>query len=221
MNRYDLIIFDYDGVVADSELLNNRVLAELLTECGLETDLDEALSTYMGKRWLDCQPLIERRMGGPCPAHLHGEWTRRCHDRAAAELNPVPGFVEFLAVRRESRCIASSSPVPWIEMGLERFGVAPSFGGSIFSAAVHVARGKPHPDLFLHAASAMAVDPARALVIEDTPTGVRAGVAAGMTVVGLCAGGHIRDGHAGRLDAAGAHHVVHDYAGVAALIEAG
>lgn len=219
--RYDLIVFDYDGVVADSELLNNLVLSELLTECGLATSLDDALSIYMGKRWLDCLPLIEERLGGSCPDHVHGEWTRRCHERAAADLNPVPGFLDFLAARGELRCIASSSPVAWIEMGLERFGVAASFDGPIFSAAVHVSRGKPHPDLFLHAASMMDVDPLRALVIEDTPTGVRAGAAAGMTVVGLCAGGHIRDGHAARLRAAGAHHVARDYAEVAALIEGG
>ena len=217
--RYDLIVFDYDGVVADSELLNNLVLSELLTECGLATSLDDALAIYQGKRWLDCQPLIEERLGGPCPGHVHGEWTRRCRDRAAAELSPVAGFVDFLAARRERRCIASSSPVAWIEMGLERFGVAASFNGPIFSAAVHVTRGKPHPDLFLHAASVMEVDPVRALVIEDTPTGVRAGVAAGMTVVGLCAGGHIRDGHPDRLRAAGAHYVVDDYAGIAVLMD--
>lgn len=218
MSRYDLIVFDYDGVVADSELLNNQVLAELLSECGLPTSLDESLATYMGKRWLDCLPLIEDRLGGPCPGHVHAEWTRRCHDRAATDLQPVAGFLDFLAARTERRCIASSSPVGWIEMGLERFGVGASFGGPIFSAAVHVTRGKPHPDLFLHAAAAMGVEPARALVIEDTPTGVRAGVAAGMTVVGLCAGGHVRDGHAERLKAAGADEVVDDYAAVAALL---
>ena len=220
MSRYDLIVFDYDGVVADSELLNNQVLAELLSECGLATSLDESLATYMGKRWLDCVPLIEARLGGPCPGHVHAEWTQRCHDRAAAELTPVAGFLEFLASRAERRCIASSSPVSWIEMGLERFGVGATFGGPIFSAAVHVTRGKPHPDLFLHAAAAMEVDPARALVIEDTPTGVRAGVAAGMTVVGLCAGGHVRDGHAERLRAAGAHHVAGSYAEIEALLGA-
>ncbi|KQW84163.1 HAD family hydrolase [Brevundimonas sp. Root1279] len=218
MSRYDLIVFDYDGVVADSELLNNRVLAELLTECGLATSLDDSLSIYMGKRWLDCVPLIEERLGGPCPDHVHGEWTRRCHDRATTELTPVAGFLDFLASRRERRCIASSSPVSWIEMGLERFGVGATFGGPIFSAAVHVTRGKPHPDLFLHAASALAIEPERALVIEDTPTGVRAGVAAGMTVVGLCAGGHIRDGHAERLLAAGAHEVVGSYAEIEVLL---
>ena len=219
MSRYDLIIFDYDGVVADSEVLNNRVLAELLTESGLETTLDQALETYMGRRWLDCLPLIEQRLGGACPEHLHGEWTRRCHERAATALQPVRGFRDFLASRRERRCIASSSPVGWIEMGLERFGVAGTFGGPIFSAAVHVSRGKPHPDIFLHAAEALGVEPHRALVLEDTPTGVAAGVAAGMTVVGLCAGGHIRENHAERLTAAGAHHVAAGYADVAGLLD--
>lgn len=221
MSRYELIVFDYDGVIADSELLNNLVLSELLTESGLATSLDDALSIYMGKRWLDCASLIEERLGGPCPDHIHGEWTRRCHERAASELRPVAGFVDFLASRGERRCIASSSPVAWIEMGLERFGVASSFNGPIFSAAVHVTRGKPHPDLFLHAAATMGVDPDRSIVIEDTPTGVRAGAAAGMTVVGLCAGGHVREGHPDRLRAAGAHHVVDDYTALAALLGAG
>ena len=220
MSRYDLILFDYDGVVADSELLNNLVLSELLTECGLPTSLDDALSIYMGKRWLDCLPLIESRMGGPCPDHVHGEWTRRCHERAPVELLPVRGFGDFLASRGERRCIASSSPVAWIEMGLARFGVAERFNGPIFSAAVHVTRGKPYPDIFLHAARAMDVDPSRALVIEDTPTGILAGLAAGMTVVGLCAGGHIREGHAQRLRDAGAHHVVDNYPAIAALLDA-
>lgn len=215
---FDLIIFDYDGVIADSELLNNAVLAELLTETGLPTTLDESLATYMGKRWLDCVPLLEARFSGPCPPHLHGEWTRRCHDRAPAQLQPVEGFRAFIGTRNERRCIASSSPLEWIALGLRRFGVEAAFGGPAFSAAVHVTRGKPHPDLFLHAAAEMEARPARTLVIEDTPTGVRAGVAAGMTVVGLCAGGHVRPGHAERLIEAGAHHAVDSYAALSALI---
>ena len=105
-------------------------------------------------------------------------------------------------------------------MGLARFGVAERFNGPIFSAAVHVTRGKPYPDIFLHAARAMDVDPSRALVIEDTPTGILVGLAAGMTVVGLCAGGHIREGHAQRLRDAGAHHVVDNYPAIAALLDA-
>lgn len=217
MAAYDLIIFDFDGVVADSEVLNNAILADLLTENGMPTTLDEALSTYVGKRWLDCLALIEARFG-PCPEGLHAEWTRRCHARAPTELMPVAGALDFMASRNEPRCVASSSPLDWIQMGLDRFGIAGTFGGPIFSATVHVTRGKPHPDLFLHAAAEMRADPARTLVIEDSAAGVAAGRAAGMTVVGLCAGGHMRSGDGERLRQAGADHVFDDYAGVSALL---
>ena len=217
---FDLIIFDYDGVIADSELLNNAVMAELLSEIGLPTTLDDALSSYLGKRWLDCEPIITERLGAPCPPGVLDEWTRRCHERAGHELCSVAGFKAFLGTRSERRCVASSSPPDWIEMGLRRFGAHEAFDGSIFSAAVHVNRGKPHPDLFLFAAETMKATPARTLVIEDSPTGVLAGVAAGMTVAGLCAGGHIRDGHAQGLIDAGAHRVFDSYADLGAWIAA-
>ena len=213
---FDLIIFDYDGVIADSELLNNTVMAELLGEIGLPTTLDDALASYLGKRWLDCEPIITKRLGAPCPPGLREEWTRRCHTRAERELSSVAGFETFLSARSERRCVASSSPPDWIEMGLRRFGADQAFNGPIFSAAVHVTRGKPHPDLFLFAAEAMQAAPSRTLVIEDSPTGVIAGVAAGMTVIGLCAGGHVRDGHAQTLADAGAHQVFDSYADLTA-----
>lgn len=214
-DRFDLIIFDYDGVIADSELLNNTVLADLLTELGLPTTLDESMAAYMGKRWRDCEQLIGEQLGAPCPPNLLEKWTRRCHDRALRDLSAVVGFDAFLASRTERLCIASSSPPDWIELGLRRFGAHEIFDGSIFSAAVHVNRGKPHPDLFFYAADAMGVAPERILVIEDSPAGVAAGVAAGMTVAGLCAGGHVRDGHAQRLKEAGAHQVLDSYPALA------
>lgn len=217
--RFDLIVFDYDGVVADSELLNNQVMAELLTEAGLPTTLDEAIAGYMGRSWRDIEPELAERIGRPCP-ELQELWTERCALRAAAELQAVAGLHAFLDERPEQRCVASSSPPPWIELGLARFGLAPDALGPIFSGAVHVARGKPHPDLFLHAADALGVRPERAVIIEDSPAGVRGGVAAGMTVIGLCAGGHIRDGHADALLRAGAHQVVGDYASVSRLLDA-
>lgn len=219
MAAFDLIVFDYDGVVADSELLNNAILADLLTEAGMSTTLEQSLATYVGKRWSDCVALIEARFG-PCPDGLHAEWTRRCHARAPLELAPVAGALDFMASRRERRCIASSSPVDWISMGLSRFRLASTVSGPIYSATVHVTRGKPHPDLFLHAAAEMQVDPARTLVIEDSLSGVAAGVAAGMTVVGLRAGGHMRDGDGDRLRQAGAHYIVDDYAAISAILDA-
>ncbi len=220
MSRFDLVIFDFDGVVADSELLNNQAMAEILTGIGLPTTLDEALSRFMGRRWLDCVPEIEARLGRRCPDTTLDDWTRLCHARAATSLTAVPGAAAFMAELALPRCIASSSPPAWIELGLNTLGIAPAHAGPIYSGAVHVTRGKPHPDLFLHAASELGVRPDRTLVIEDSPAGVQAGAAAGMTVIGLLAGGHIRDGHGERLSTAGADHLLPDYAAVEAFINA-
>lgn len=218
MSRFDLVIFDYDGVIADSEVLNNQAMAEVLTGIGLPTTLDEALASYMGRRWLDCRPDIEARLGRCCPDTTLGDWTRLCHERAATTLAPVPGAVAFMAELAQPRCIASSSPPDWIELGLRTMGIAREHAGPIYSGAIHVTRGKPHPDLFLHAAADLEMEPQRTLVIEDSPPGVQAGVAAGMTVVGLLAGGHVRAGHAERLSAAGAHFIADDYESVRALM---
>ncbi len=209
--EFDLIVFDYDGVVADSEMLNNVVLADLLNGIGLPTSLDYSLAHYLGRRWADISDQISERLGSPCPPQLRQDWFDHCRQRYQTELNPVSGFEAFVANRPEKRCIASSSPPDWIALGLDLFGSLNAFDGRIYSGAVHVERGKPHPDIFLYAAQAMQVAPERALVIEDSPAGVIGGVAAGMTVVGLCAGGHIRDGHADSLKAAGAHHVFDSY----------
>ncbi len=218
MRHPELIIFDYDGVIADSELLNNAALAEVLTGIGLPTTTDQAIARYMGKRWLDCRPLVDEQLGSPCSDDVVVEWTRLCHERASTILTPVEGLLSFMDGRKQPRCVASSSPPDWIELGLARFGLAGQMG-SIFSAAVHVTRGKPHPDLFLHAAQSMGVDPGKTVVIEDSPVGVRAGLAAGMQVIGLCAGGHVRDGHAEQLSKAGAHRIAWSYTEVASWID--
>lgn len=146
------------------------------------------------------------------------DWTRLCHEWASTRLAPVDGLMTFVEGLEQPRCIASSSPPDWIVLGLARFGLADRMG-PIFSAAVHVTRGKPHPDIFLHAAEAMSARPDRTVVIEDSPSGVLAGVAAGMHVIGLCAGGHVRDAHAEALTQAGAHRIAWSYDDVAALID--
>lgn len=216
---YDLIIFDYDGVVADSELLTSAIMADELTALGLPTTLDEVLTNYVGRRWRDNRVLVEARHGRSCPEDFHLNWTRVANARAKVELEPVPGLLDFLHHRTEARCIASSSGPDWLSLGLGRLGLTEMFANRVYSAALHVERGKPHPDVFLYAAEALGVDPARTLVIEDSEAGVTAGVAAGMTVVGLTAGGHVRDGHAERLTARGAHHVADSYAAVAAFMD--
>ena len=212
---FDLIIFDYDGVIADSEILNNQALSEMLTAHGLPTTVDEALEAYMGKRWRDCAPVIREKLGRDLPDEMLVDWTARCEAAAETTLQPVAGVQDFVAACDGPMCVASSSPPEWLALGLHRFGLAEAFGDRLYSAAVHVERGKPHPDLFLHAAREMGADPARTLVLEDSTAGVQAGVAAGMTVVAVCAGGHIRPGHPERLMAAGAHHRIDDYAALA------
>lgn len=112
------------------------------------------------------------------------------------------------------KAVASSSPTRWLRSALQRFGLAHHFGERLFSAAEHVGRGKPHPDIYLHAARELGVDPGQVLVLEDTAPGVVAARAAGMTVVGLCAGLHCGPGYGDRLRSAGAATVAASYAEV-------
>ena len=216
--NYDLVIFDFDGVVVDSETLANQVLADELTALGCPTSLDDAFDTYMGFGWTDCLLKVEARWGA-VPPELRPRVDAMMAARLPAELRTVAGVEAFLErLGSMPRCIASSSQPEWLSSRLAMFGLEPQFGGKLFSAALHVKRSKPHPDIYLHAAEAMGVAPSRALVIEDSPIGVRAGVAAGMTVVGLLAGTHIRDGHADRLRDAGAHHLATSFDEIATLI---
>ncbi len=103
---YDLIIFDYDGVVADSEVLNSTVMAEQLTAIGLPTSRDQVLATYPGRRWRDNRPVVEAALGRPCPEDFHTNWFAACRARAPLHLKPVPGLIDFVAARSEARCIA-------------------------------------------------------------------------------------------------------------------
>ena len=217
-NKPALIIFDFDGVIVDSETLANETLANHLTALGYRTSFDEAYEHYLGRNWKDCMHVFEARWGMPAPAGWQAEVKAQIAQRVD-ELKPVTGVSEFIASTVGiARCIASSSPPEWIEGRLRAFGLHAHFTDAIFSAAVHVTRGKPHPDIYLHAASAMGVAPSQALVIEDSVTGVTAAVAAGTRVVGLCAASHIRDGHGDRLRAAGADVICHSFAEVQQLL---
>lgn len=206
-----LLIFDFDGVVADTEIVSNTVLAEALTEIGLPTTLEDALHDYLGRNWADCARIIEEALGAPIPADFNQRREARIFERLRVELEPVPGVREFLrAFPQHPRAIASSSSREWLAFCLAQLGLASEFGDHVFSVS-QVKRGKPHPDIFLHAAETLGVAPARSVVLEDSPTGVRAGVAAGMHTIGICAGRHVRPGHAEKLKEAGAHVVVRSF----------
>ncbi len=212
------IIFDFDGVVADSELLANTELAAMLTEHGLPTTLHDSYDRYMGNRWADSEAAIVAQLGRPLPPEFRPTLQARTRARFAEALQPVAGVKSFIAdFKHHAHAVASSSSPEYLAASLQRFELADHFGPNVFSATM-VARGKPDPDIFFLAASQLKAHPDQCIVIEDSPTGVRAGRAAGMTTIGLLAGSHIRPGHGEKLRAAGANHVVNSYAEAKALL---
>jgi len=202
------LIFDFDGVIADSEIIANRVLARLVTEAGFPTRLEDSLRRYCGRRWADVARRVEADLGGPLPAGFQAQLLDETLAAFSAELTQTAGARSFIRrFAHAPRCIASSSAMPRLSHCLTLLGLEKLFRGRVISADM-ARRGKPAPDIFLLAAGRLRIAPRRCIVIEDSPAGVRAGCAAGMTVIGFCGGSHVRAGHAARLRAAGAHHVV-------------
>lgn len=212
-----LIIFDFDGVVADSEHLAMLVLAEGLCGLGLRTTADEAVQLYMGLGLADCVRAMETRLGSPLPEGFMATQIAQVHSRVLAEATPVQGLTAFLtAFAHLRRCIASSSKLDYIARCLDTMLLADWFEHRF--SGHDVERGKPHPDLFLKAAATLGVSPSDCVVIEDSPTGVAAGKAAGMLTFGLCAGRHIGPGHADRLAEAGADAIAESFDQIAAVL---
>ena len=199
----DLVIFDCDGVLVDSEIHSNALLAEMMTELGHPMTTREALEKFAGRSLTDVLALAEGVLGRKVPEELGQAYGRRLLDRLRRELKPVAGVKAAVAALPHRRCVASSSSFERIHMSLDVTGLAPLFDGHIFSAT-QVAHGKPAPDLHLFAARTMGVAPDRCVVVEDSPLGVTAAVAAGMTAIGFTGAGHATTALAQRLAAAGA-----------------
>ncbi|MGN1286768.1 MAG: HAD family hydrolase [Bradyrhizobium sp.] len=205
------LIFDFDGVIADSEAIANTVLAKTVSDLGHPTTLHQALSRYSGKRWGDVIAEIEAAIGRPVPTDFLGAFNGATLDRLRSDLKEVSGATDF--IRKFSaipRCIASSSSMERLQLCLSVLGLEAEFDGRVFSADM-VARGKPHPDIFLLAAEKLGAKPGACLVIEDSAGGIKGAVAAGMTAIGLCAASHIRDGHDEVLRNAGAVHLANSW----------
>jgi HAD superfamily hydrolase (TIGR01509 family) len=199
-------------VLADSEVLSNSVIAEIVSEFGVPTTLDDAYRTFMGKRLGEVIETIERVIGRKLPDDFADGYQRRTFDVFRARLKPIDGAREFVeAWRHVPCCIASSSSPERLALSLEVLNMAALFEGRVFSAS-NVARGKPHPDIFLHAAEQLGIAPADCIVIEDSAGGVTAARAAGATAIGFTAAAHIQPGHEARLREAGADHVVASFA---------
>lgn len=191
MSEVGLIIFDCDGVLVDSEPISNGVLAQMLTEQGLPTTLPQARREYQGLLLGDVLTLAEQKLGHPLPA---GWLTRYERTRAAVfrrELRAVPGAADILRLVGRSRdvraCVASQGKLEKTRLTLGITNLAELIDEDAIFSAESVARGKPHPDLFQHAAKAMGFGPEECVVVEDTVIGVTAAVAAGMRVFGYCA----------------------------------
>ncbi len=202
-----LLVLDFDGVVADSEVLANDVLAQIVTELGVPTTLEDSYDRYMGKRFSEVIDAIEASVGRPLPPDFPAMFQSRTLRKFRKELRAVDGVYAYIhAFDHIPKCIASSSAPDRLTISLELLQLRDAFGPHVYSAS-SVSRGKPHPDIFLHAAEQMGIAPSNAVVIEDSVGGVQGGIAAGMTVIGLLAASHIQDGHGANLRQAGAHYV--------------
>ena len=185
----ELVIFDCDGVLIDSEPIANRVLARKLEEAGLRMTLDEVMTTFVGRTRDGCIEVAGRMLGRPLPADFARAWDLALYAALQKEVRPVEGIEEVLDALQVPWCVASNGEPERMRLALRAAGLLERIGDRLFSAK-QVARPKPAPDLFLHAARVMGHLPATCAVVEDTPTGVKAAVAAGMRVFGYVGAPH-------------------------------
>jgi HAD superfamily hydrolase (TIGR01509 family) len=214
------LLFDFDGVLIESEYHGSRQIAEFLTEAGYPTTIDDALANFMGYSGADFRRRLEAWVGGDLPP----DWDRARlaeDERVMVEgVAPVAGAVAFVRALPPTlpKAVVSSSSTRWLYRHLEHIGLSDAFGDHVYSGAEHVTRGKPAPDLYLYAADRLGVPIADCAILEDSPVGATGAVASGGHVIGLCAGSHCRPGHDAKLRALGVHTVAHGFDEVAALL---
>ena len=218
--KFEALIFDFDGVLLESEYAGNKQIAEYLTSIGHPTTPAESMANFMGLAGHDFLAALERWIGRVLPDDFHV--ARKLEDERAMRegLEAVAGAVVFVRSLPSSlpRAVASSSSTAWIERHLENLGIRDSFGSMIFSGREHVARGKPEPDLYLHAAAALGVDIAQCAILEDSPVGATGAVASGAHVIGFVGGSHCGADHADRLRTIGVQDIATSFDEVARLI---
>jgi len=193
--RFEAVLFDCDGVLVDSEPITNGVLRQMLNEAGWALSQAECERIFIGKAVRDERARIEAETGQP----LTEDWMRafyaRRDQRLRAELKAMDGaLAAVIAAHRHTAgriACASGADKAKVVMQIDMAGMAPYFEDRIFSGH-DLPRSKPHPDVYLAAAAHVGIAPARCLVVEDTATGVQAGLAAGATVWGYCPAGHGR-----------------------------
>jgi HAD superfamily hydrolase (TIGR01509 family) len=199
-SRFALVIFDCDGVLVDSELITNRIFASMLNELGIPVTLDDMFEQFVGRSMATCLEKIAGLLGRPVPEDFVHQYHARTNAALRSGLKAVPDIDTVLDEINVPYCVASSGSHEKMQTTLGVTGLLPRFQNKIFSVT-DVARGKPFPDVFLYAANKLGFAPSNCAVVEDSPAGVAAGVAAGMTVYGYCA---LMPQH--RLQEAGAHY---------------
>ena len=182
---FELVIFDCDGVLVDSEPIANRVFVEMLSELGVQTSLEDMYANFVGHPMSYCMQLVEQRLGHAPPADFEARLQERTFSAFEAErLQAMPYIFEALDQISIATCVASSGEIQKMRFTLGITGLLPRFEGRLFSVT-QVERGKPAPDIYLFAAKTMGVSPVRCVVVEDSPVGAQAGLRAGMTVLGF------------------------------------
>jgi beta-phosphoglucomutase-like phosphatase (HAD superfamily) len=197
-----LVIFDCDGVLVDSEVIASPVFAACLAEAGFAMGIEEAMAFGVGKSAVTLSAAVEQAFGRPLPTGFIEGMRAWIIGAFTDELRAVEGIDHLLAALKLPCCVASNSHIDRVRHALTATGLLPHLDPHIYTAAM-VARGKPAPDLFLYAAAQHQVAPERCLVVEDSPGGVAAGLAAGMPVVGFVGASHCSPGHGAAMRAAG------------------
>src|SRR3954452_18755029 len=195
--KFDAIIFDFDGVLLESEFEANVELAELLTDLGHRHTVAEAIRHYSGLAGDDFIAAVEGRIGTQLPSDFHDRMKEKSIRALKEGIDAVGGAVDFVRSLPCGlpRAVASSSSTRWIRGHLDHLGLSDAFGEHVYSGREHVDRGKPEPDLYLHAADQLGVNIARCVILEDSAVGVTGALASGARVMGLAAGSHCLDGH--------------------------
>ena len=218
--KFKAILFDFDGVLIESEASGNRHLADYLTAIGHPITAEESMSRFMGHAGQEFFSRVEAWLGRPLPEDFHTVRQAE-NERVMAEgVGAVAGAVAFVRALPAGlpKAVVSSSRTRWLHRHLDHIGLADAFGSHVYSGQEHVSRPKPAPELYLHAAAQLGVPIAECAILEDSEVGVTGAVASGAFVIGLCAGTHCGVGHDARLRALGVDAIAHDFGEVARLV---
>jgi HAD superfamily hydrolase (TIGR01509 family) len=220
MPDFGAIIFDFDGVLLESEYEGNRELAALLTEFGHPHEVEDTLRLYVGLSGGSFIEAIEQKISTALPPEFHDrlkEMSRRAVQNGVAAVAGAIDFVRSLP-HQTPKAVASSSSTRWVKAHLDNLKIADAFADHVYSGREHVARGKPAPDLYFYAAEQLRTPIERCVIIEDSRVGATGALASGARVIGLAAGSHCLDGHGEMLKSLGVKQVAHSFAEVRGLL---